>query len=368
MHFLCVIALLAPPAAESVTIRLNRPASGPATVDVAGLGDEALKNLAAKRSADEWAAVLAVRVGDGATPLLGSYRVEGGVLRFEPRFPLAAGLRYRATFRADAKAEPVVADLMIPRPKVAPTTVVQQVYPSAERLPENALKFYLHFSAPMSRGEAYKHVRLVRGDGVVVDRPFLEVDEELWDPDCRRLTLLVYPGRVKRGLKPREEEGPVFEEGKRYTLQVAADWKDAAGEPLKQAFQKTYTVGAPDDTPPDQTNWKLTPPAAGGSDPLRVRFPEPLDHALLNRLLRVTDAAGNRLPGTVSVAEGETEWRFVPEKPWRAGAYKLVIDTRLEDRSGNRVGRKFEVDVFDKVDASDKPETVERPFEVKASP
>jgi hypothetical protein len=95
-----------------------------------------------------------------------------------------------------------------------------QVYPTSSKLPENHLRFYVHFSAPMSRGEAYEHLRLLRKNGEPVYLPFLEIGEELWDKSGMRLTLLFDPGRVKRGLKPREENGPVLEEGEEYTLVI----------------------------------------------------------------------------------------------------------------------------------------------------
>src|SRR5207302_1594426 len=107
----------------------------------------------------------------------------------------------------------------LPKPQTPPTKLVQ-VYPTADVLPENQLKFYLHFSAPMSRGEAYRRVHLIGEDGKEVETPFLELEEELWDGEGTRFTLFFHPGRVKRGLKPREEVGPTLEEGKRYTLVV----------------------------------------------------------------------------------------------------------------------------------------------------
>jgi len=91
---------------------------------------------------------------------------------------------------------------------------VQHVFPSAAALPANQLKFYVQFSAPMSRGEAWKHIRLLNHEGKPVDLPFLELDQELWDPNYQRLTILFDPGRIKRGLLPREEAGPIIEQGK----------------------------------------------------------------------------------------------------------------------------------------------------------
>ena len=91
----------------------------------------------------------------------------------------------------------------------------------------------------MSRGEAYRHIRLLDGAGKPVDTPFLELDEELWLRDGTRFTLLFDPGRIKRGLKPREELGPVLEAGKSYQLVIDRDWLDAEGNPLKTEFRKT---------------------------------------------------------------------------------------------------------------------------------
>src|SRR5205823_5383949 len=101
-----------------------------------------------------------------------------------------------------------------------PPAAVAQVYPTADELPENLLKFYLHFTGPMRRGEAYDHLRLLDAQGKVVERSFLELGEELWDGSGRRFTLVIDPGRIKRGLKPREDLGPVLEAGKSYTLVI----------------------------------------------------------------------------------------------------------------------------------------------------
>jgi hypothetical protein len=48
--------------------------------------------------------------------------------------------------------------------------------------------------------------------------------------------------------------------------------------------------------------------------------------------------------GKVTLARQETEWRFTPAAPWKPGAYRLQIDSSLEDLAGNRVGRAFDVD------------------------
>ncbi len=327
---------------------------------------------------EQWSALFAVYVERGAgvdrkeqTAMLGTYRVEKDVLRFEPRFPLARGVHYRAVFDATrlpgagaSTEKPLETTLFIPKPKTTPTVVIQ-VYPTRDDLPENQLKFYLHFSAPMSRGEAYTHIQLLDADGKPVAQPFLELGQELWDPELKRFTLLIDPGRIKRGLKPREDLGPVLEEGKKYTLLIDRHWSDGNDEPLKESFKKTFRVVAPDDKQPDPKKWSLDAPAATTTKPLTVKLGKSLDHALLESKVWVEDNQGRRVSGSVEIAEKETVWRFQPKDGWKAGTYQLVVDKRLEDLAGNNVARPFEVDVEHPAEREVKTETVKIAFEVK---
>jgi hypothetical protein len=312
----------------------------------------------------------------GRPPLLGSYQLlescqvaggERGVgIKFRARFPAEPGVTYRAVYRPPGRrGKPFVVHRSIPvAPASKPTTTVLRVSPSADTLPENLLRFYLEFSAPMSRGEAYEHVRLLDANGKPLDLPFLELGEELWDPRGVRFTLLFDPGRIKTGLKPREDLGPVLEKGKPYTLVVDRGWHDAAGNPLKAEFRKPFGVGPPDMTPPDPSNWQLDRPAAETRKPLVAHFPEPLDRAMLARVLAVVDAKDQRVPGRAEVGNDETSWSFTPETSWQTGRYRLLVDRALEDRAGNSVGRPFEVDVFDKVERTPTTGTVALPFSV----
>jgi len=368
--------------ADGPTIRLA-PADkdAPPRIEITGL-DKAALNAARKLDAENkrWDEILKVQVADekGQAPaerpaLLGTWRVDGDKLRFEPRFPLQKGLTYRVTFAepgltgAAASDKPLSATVSIPKPASKPSTVVSAVYPSSDRLPENQLKFYIHFSAPMARGGIYAHIRLLNENGKPVFQPFLEVDEELWDATGKRVTLLVDPGRIKHGLKPREEFGPVLESGKRYTLAIKNTWNDAAGEPLKAEFRKTFTAGPAEETPPDPKDWKLTLPATG-KDVMTLRFPKPMDHALLHRAIVVRDASGAEVDGDVSIGDEEQTWQFRPTKDWRPGKYRVEVDTILEDRAGNGVGRPFEVDVLRPPTRIIESKKVDLPFTIAASP
>src|SRR5262249_9129673 len=148
----------------------------------------------------------------------------------------------------------------VPQPPKVSTTEVREIYPSADVLPENLLKFYLHFSAPMSRGHIYDHIHLLDEKGRAVELPFLEIDEELWNPAMTRLTLFIDPGRIKRGVTPLEEIGPSLQAGRQYTLQIDHDWKDGAGNSLKRDFRKVFKVAPPDREPPDPDTWKIRAP------------------------------------------------------------------------------------------------------------
>ena len=86
---------------------------------------------------------------------------------------------------------------------------------------------------------------------------------------------------------------------------------------------------------------------------------------MLGRVLWVTDDAGKEVDGTIAVTNEETRWQLTPKKPWRAGTYNLVIDTALEDPSGNSIARPFEVDVFRPVERRVETKTTKVAFRVK---
>jgi hypothetical protein len=298
-------------------------------------------------------------------PILGSHSVEEGALLFTPRFPLRQGLRYLVVFHPPGSENALSRTFLIPQARRESAAFVERVYPSASRLPENQLKFYLHFSGPMSRGEAYRRVHLLDDTGARVSVPFLELEQELWDREGKRLTIFFDPGRVKRGLVPHDEEGLPLEAGISYTLVIDREWPDADGFPLERSFEKAFAVGPPDHEPPSLADWRLQTPGAGTREPLRVDFPEPLDHGLLGRVVRVSTPAGHPLEGAIAIGPEERQWQFTPLRAWKAGSYHLEVGTVLEDLAGNTIERPFEVDVFERVEERVLEVTKSIRFEVK---
>lgn len=319
---------------------------------------------AAKLTPQQWQDMFSVQV-DAADvpPLLGSYRIERDTLVFAPRYPLQRGLRYKASLKIPGQ-QPIVQLFDTPKADITPSTYVRHVYPSTNVLPENQLKFYIHFSSSMGRGEAYQRVHLLDDNGKLIELPFLELAEELWDQDATRFTLLFDPGRIKRGLIPHNENGAPIQEGKKYTLVIDREWRDADGKPLKESFQKSFSVGPADRKPLELKSWRIIPPVSGTSDPVTIEFPEPLDHALMERHLEVLDPYGNPLPGSIEIDRDEMRWRFNPITPWKNDGYAVRVGTVIADLAGNMVDRPFEVDVFEKVDQRLVRETRVIPFRI----
>jgi hypothetical protein len=333
-------------------------------VEVTSLDEGALP--AAGASADEWARRFPVRTATDAPAMLGKWSVNDGTVRFTPRFPFSAGLTYEAVWQP-VGGKAVASRHLVPRRGNVATTV-SHIFPGADTVPENLLKFYIHFSAPMSRGDVYQHLHLRRADGGEVELPFLELAEELWNPDMTRLTVFIDPGRVKREVKPLQDIGPALVAGQDFTLAIDAALPDATGQPLKQTAEKKFRVAPPDRTPPDPRQWKLTPAAAGTRDPLVLTFPEPLDHALALRLITIPDTNGMS-----AMSDDGTRWTYTPQAAWKAGPHTILVQPEflvqpeLEDLAGNSVGKPFEVDIAGTDKEKDRPvsKPVELPFTVR---
>jgi hypothetical protein len=308
----------------------------------------------ARFGAADWQSLLKVTVGDTAAeslpPVQGRYAVTDSALTFTPLFPFDPGRSYRVAFDPARLPRPrpiavVTSVVRLPAIESQPTTTVTAVYPSADVLPENTLRLYIEFSAPMGNGGAQNVVRLLDERGREVPIPFLPVQADFWNGDHTRYTLFFDPGRVKQGILPNEELGRPLQAGHRYTLEISADWHDAQGQPLVAAYRRPFRVGPADARPLTMASWRITPPAARTRDPLIVTFPAPLDHGLLARAVGVEDGGSRTIEGDVSLEAADTRWAFRPRSAWSAGEYRLVALSILEDPAGNRIGRAFEVDM-----------------------
>lgn len=280
----------------------------------------------------------------------GAFAFQDEAVRFVPRFPFADGMSYSLRVDSGGGGEGTeVTEVWVIRRPSAPsvsTTGVLRIHPTASTLPYNLLRMYVHFSAPMSEGWAAQAIKVCDADtGETLEGVFLPPEPELWDPQRRRLTLLLDPGRIKRGLVPNRELGYPLAEGMTVTVSVDAEFRDARGQPLQADAERRYRIGPALRSRIEPTAWRLAAPRAGSRAPLVVDFDRPLDNALLQNSLRVLDLEGNPLSGEAEPGAEDWSWRFTPTAPWSRGEHHLVIETRLEDVAGNTPVRVFDRNV-----------------------
>jgi hypothetical protein len=276
---------------------------------------------------------------------------------FIPQYPFRPGTKYRVIV-GDWKH-----DFAIPKAKAGKPNAIKQIHPASSELPENTLRFYVEFEKSMPRGDVYQYIELIDEKGKKVEQPFLELDDELWNADQTRLTLVIDPGRIKKEVKPRLDLGPVFMAGSKYTLVVSGKWPTLEGEPLGKDTTKSIAAKPPVNEGIDPKAWKLSAPT-DETAALNVIFGRPLDHHLLLRTLSVVDREGKVVEGVSEAVNDDRGWTFRPTVRWRAGEYNLRVDTVLEDVCGNRIGQPFEIDVLRPAPKEVKVKHLDLPFTV----
>ncbi|WP_339907039.1 hypothetical protein [Symmachiella dynata] len=328
-----------------------------------GLSAAQIENTTTKDWREHFKVYVGTNIASDQPAMLGTYAVDQQQLVFTPEYGLEPGQTYTAVFAGIDNSGELRRTFEMPTDQAPTITVVTEVFPSREQLPQNLLKFYLHFSAPMRAGDSYRYIHLLDEKGKPIADPFLELDQELWNDSRTRFTLLFDPGRIKKGLKPREDVGPPLLPGRHYTLVIDADWGDTQGNPLAAEYRKSFDVSDPDATQPAVDDWHIEPPPAHTTQPLVIRFDESLDRALLERIFVV--AADNvEVVGKIEVTDAETIWRLFPDQPWPVGKFAVIVETTLEDLAGNSLGRPFEVDLSKNQPVSDSEKTRALLFEI----
>lgn len=226
-----------------------------------------------------------------------------------------------------------------------PSTSVLDVYPTGEMLPENLLRLYIYFSAPMGQDDILPSIALLDENGDVLDGVFLSNRYDLWSADRTRLTLLLDPGRVKTGLVANQAMGRALVAGQTYRLQISQAALDAAGCQLSATHMVTFQAGQADVSSPTPENWILNAPPVGTREALTVSLDGPIDHLSLAYRLRVHRPDGTPVSGGLALEAAETIWRFTPREPWNDTTYQLSVDPLLEDLAGNRIDAVFDLDL-----------------------
>jgi hypothetical protein len=221
------------------------------------------------------------------------------------------------------------------RTKTIPEMLIR-ISPQAKVLPANTLRFYIHFPRPAEAHFDRDQLRLLNEDEQFVRDPFLALSQELWSPDGRRLTVLMEPGRIKRGLGPDPTHEPALVVGRTYSLVITA---------LGQTARHAFRVSAPVLEAVDETQWRLISPQVGSLDPAVVQFDRVMDAVLCEDEIGVLTAFGEVVQTSVSLAADGTTAQIIPRHPWSALEHHLVVSKRLEDVCGNRLGEALDHDL-----------------------
>jgi hypothetical protein len=293
----------------------------------------------------------ALAVPAAIVPMSGRWDAEGDVLRFTPRLPFVREVTYALVERTGAGSWTELARLSQRTVGIAATATVVAVHPAAGEVPENLLRLSVTFSAPMDEGSAAGAVHLVDSAGDDIPHALLPMPPELWDRPRRRLTLLLEPGRIKRGLVPNAALGAPLAHRTGFALVVDATIRDAEGAALTRGARRAYRVGPPVRGRVDPALWRVSWPTTGSRDALVVRFDRPLDAALSLRCVTVIDGDGRTVTGRSALDDGDARWTFLADAAWPAEDVNLRIDAALEDLAGNSVRRVFDRDLDREADA-----------------
>lgn len=277
---------------------------------------------------------------DTGQAILGEYVVSADEIVFEPLSPFTRDLTYEVEWKGE-----VLDRIHIPPAADARTPSVISVYPSADSLPENLLKIYIHFSQPMMEANPLAYLRLLRNGTDTIRDVFLDLRPALWNRKGTVLTMWLDPGRIKRDLQPNEKLGPPLKEGESYSLMIDAGWPSKEGKQLRKPYAKKFFATHRDEVSPDPRLWRISTPKAGSTDPLRVQLKEALDALLLTEAVSVMSEHGENISGEYSTSNEETMLSFVPDAAWRPGSYQILCEPRLEDLAGNNLDRLFDVDL-----------------------
>ena len=264
---------------------------------------------------------LAVFVGSAASyheqrlPVAGRDERDGQFLRFTPAFGFVAGQEYVVRTRRSGEPDRLT-EFRIPREVAAAPALVTGVYPSGDVLPENVLRFYVHFSVPMTPHLASDFVapapriRPRRSCGIhevqagAVER----------GPDAPHGLDRPGPHQAERGHQPRTR--PSASEGQRYELTVDEGWPAADGSSVLPSFSKrVQRRRRPEGAAQRRSGGDGDRLDLEHASALRIVFDRPFDRHLLDDALHVVDGDGQPIDGTPLPGDTRRRGRSHPPSP-----------------------------------------------------
>ena len=284
-------------------------------------------------------------------PIPGTFYMDQESVRFEPLFPFLKDTLYSLIVYKDTEDnlnKPFESYNIQSLPNnLEPACEIVSIYPTANQIPVNQLKFYLHFSGPMTEGNSAQSITLQRTDtGEHLSNVFLH-EPELWDHEHKRLTILLDPARIKRGLQGNVQSGYPLVQDTAIMFTINESFLDAHGTRLKSSRETTYKIGPPERRLVEIKNWRYHYPNTHSLEPITVEFDRPLDHSLIQRCICIKDDSGNEVNGASQTGFEERSWQFFPQIPWSIGQYTIIVEDILEDLAGNSIKRVFDRELLE---------------------
>ena len=295
---------------------------------------------------------LSVSITNGADepniiPIQGNYSIIENSLVFKPYFPFDPGLTYVVKIQDTNTEEYSYFQFQTGEKAKVDQAKLLNIFPSANLLPENLLRFYIYFQTPMTQGQSLDYIKLIDKSGKIDEHAFMQFKEELWSSDGKRLTLLFDPGRIKRGVSTNMKQGPSLENEQQYTLSISNEWKDIYGQTLEINSTNKITITDAYRKKMKIEEWTITTPSIGSKGKLTLRFDRILDHALIQSMIQIRDFDNNLIEGSWKILDSEQEVKFAPKSEWKKGNYKIQIDTHIEDVAGNNLQNLLDHPIMD---------------------
>lgn len=205
---------------------------------------------------------------------------------------------------------------------------ITRIEPAALEIPANTLRFYISFDNPARGVIGQQDVHLLNSDGGVVADAFIDFGQELWSPDGRRLTILLDPGAIKRGVRSGRGDDALLKPGEAYRLTM--------GE-----FEHPFRVVEAVRRKLDPAQCQVTAPHSG-HPALSIAFDRVMDAAMLSTRVLILDASDRPVSVRTEVSTNDRILQVQPMTPWRPGNYTILFDPLLEDIAGNRAAAALE--------------------------
>jgi hypothetical protein len=163
------------------------------------------------------------------------------------------------------------------------------------------------------------------------------------------MMVMIHPGRVKKDISYYDNLGEIFTVGKTYYLEITDKVKPLNSNSKSISFIKEFEIIKPINTCPKVVVNKLSFPKRNTLDKLKIVFDRPIEFFSAQIGISIQNYnSDTTIEGKIIPGSDDTEWFFVPDKPWIEKRYTLIFNQYVSDPSGNSLIKPFEVTTMKK--------------------